>query len=31
MTVWGIRKTYPKFAALVEQVKENLAARQELS
>ena len=31
MTVWGIRKTYPKFLALVEQVKENLRVRQELS
>ena len=31
MTVWGIRKTYPRFLALVKQVKENLRSRQELS
>ncbi len=31
MTVWGIRKTYPRFIALVEQVKENLLERKELS
>ncbi|HHT64733.1 MAG: DUF3189 family protein [Caldicoprobacterales bacterium] len=31
LTIRGIRKTYPRFVALVEQVKENLRSRQELS
>jgi len=31
MTIWGIRRTYPKFVELVSNVKENLRCRQELS
>ena len=31
MTIWGIRRTYPRFVKLVENVKENLRHRQELS
>ena len=31
MTVWGIRKTYPRFIKLVEQVKENLRRMEEFS
>ncbi|HCS75261.1 MAG TPA: hypothetical protein DIW17_15470 [Clostridiales bacterium] len=27
LTIWGIRKTYPKFLALVKDVKENLQVR----
>ena len=29
MTIWGVRKSYPKFIELVEKVKENLKVRQD--
>jgi hypothetical protein len=31
MTIWGIRKSYPKFVGLVSDVKQNLRARQDFS
>ena len=31
LTVWGIRKSYPKLVGLVRKVKENLRARQDFS
>jgi hypothetical protein len=31
MTIWGVRKSYPKFVDLVSNVKQNLLARKEFS